>query len=196
MLSRTVRTSLVGVAMLMVPVSTGCQNQNDPAPNLGRTTTADPAKRRSNEVDLASKDLVSSTDDIVAQIASKPEFQNPPYRINIVMDRVENKTTLPSRNYDIYLARVRAKLNESGARYNIGFVERRATVTAIRASEGLEPPPGSAGGYKSKAEYALRGVFYDMPNVGANYYLLTFQIVDLNDGEIVYEGSYEAKFAG
>lgn len=190
------RVVVLGVALLLGVSLSACNQANQPSPNLGRTTTADPAKRRSNEVDLASKDLVSSTDDIVAQIASKPEFQNPPYRINIVMDRVENKTTLPSRNYDIYLARVRTKLNESGARYNIGFVEKRATVTAIRQSEGLEPPPGSAGGYKSKADYALRGVFYDMPNVGSNYYLLTFQIVDLNDGEIVYEGSYESKFAG
>ena len=68
------------------------------------------------------------------------------------------------------------------------------SVTSIRQSEGLEPPPGSAGGYQSKAEFALRGVFYDMPNVGANYYLLTFQIIDLHDGTIVYEGSYESKF--
>lgn len=189
------RVVVPGVAILLGVPLAACNQAAQPSPNLGRTTTADPAKRRSNEVDLASKDLVSSTDDIVAQIASKPEFQNPPYRINIVMDRVENKTTLPSRNYDIYLARIRTKLNESGARYNIGFVEKRATVTSIRQSEGLEPPPGSAGGYKSKADYALRGVFYDMPNVGANYYLLTFQIIDLNDGEIVYEGSYESKFA-
>lgn len=188
------RVVALGVALLVAVPLTACQ-ENRPAPNLGRTTTADPAKRRSNEVDLASKDLTSSTDDIIQQIASKPEFQNPPSRINILMDRVENKTTLPSRNYDIYLARIRTKLNESGARYNIAFVEKRATVTAIRQSEGIEPPPGSAGSYQSKAEYALRGVFYDMPNVGANYFLLTFQIVNLRDGEIVYEGSYESKFA-
>lgn len=188
------RVVLLGVALLFGVPLVSCQN-NGPAPNLGRTTTADPAKRRSNEVDLASKDLTTSTDDIVQQIASKPEFRSSQVRAQIVMDRVENKTSLPSRNFDIYLARIRTKLNESGARYNIGFVERRATVTSIRESEGLEPPPGSAGTYKSKAEFALRGVFYDMPNVGANYYLLTFQIVDLRDGEIVYEGSYEAKFA-
>lgn len=182
------------VAAVSLLVSLPACQDNRPSPNLGRTTTADPAKRRSNEVDLASKDLVSSTDDIVQQIASKPEFRNPPYRINIVMDRVVNKTSLPSRNFDIYLARIRSQLNQSGARYNIGFVERKATVEAIRQSEGLEPPPGSAGSYKSKADYALKGDFYDMPNVGSNYYLLTFQIVDLHDGEIVFEGNYEAKF--
>ncbi len=190
-----IRRPLAGLAAAVsLAFALGACQENRPAPNLGRTTTADPAKRRSNEVDLASKDLVSSTDDIVQQIAAKPEFQGQPYRIQIVMDRIANKTSLPSRNFDIYLARIRTKLNESGARYNLGFVERRATVEAIRQSEGLEPPPGSAGGYKSKAAFALRGDFYDMPNVGSNYFLLTFQIVDLHDGEIVYEGSYEAKF--
>ena len=68
----------------------------------------------------------------------------------------------------------------------------------ISASSGettIVTPGSPDGQFKSKADYALRGEFYDMPNVGNDYFLLTFQIIDMHDGEIVFEGSYEVKFS-
>lgn len=196
------RSSAQAVMVFAIAASAVCGCQNQPVPNQGRTTTADPAKRVSYERELASKDLVTATDAMVQSIASRPEFREAPYRITIVMDDVVNNTSMPGRDFEIYLARIRAHLNESGARYNLAFVLEKAKMEQIRRKEGLEPPPaGSAGAdgrdadrFKSKADYVLRGEFYDMPNAGTNFYLLTFQIVDLHDGEIVWEGSYEVKF--
>ncbi|MCA9292660.1 MAG: hypothetical protein KDA20_02470 [Phycisphaerales bacterium] len=159
-------------------------------PDYGRTTTRPVDQRVSSEQGLASKDLVSATDNMTQSIASMPEFRDAPYRVQIVMDQVQNRTHMPARDFDIYLARIRANLNQSGARYNIGFVENRASLEAVRAREGAPQVD-----YQTKADYTLKGVFYDLPNRGSDYYLLTFQIVDLHDGQIVWEGSYEVKFA-
>jgi len=167
-------------------LATGCETI--PAPNRGTTTTADPSKRVGREDGPASKDLITATDDMVQQIAAMPEFRNSPYRIQIVMDQVVNRTSMPARNFDIYLARIRASLNQSGARHNLGFVLKNAEIAGLQNSEGLTPVT------RTKADYVLRGVFYDAPNSGTNFHLMTFQIVDLHDNQIVWEGSYEVKF--
>jgi PBP1b-binding outer membrane lipoprotein LpoB len=168
----------------------GCQT-SAPA-DYGRTTTVPTDQRQSYERGLASKDLTAATDDMVRSIAAKPEIRDSPYRVQIVMADVVNNTSMPARNFDIYLARIRALLNQTDSRYNIGFVTEKARIEQLRRSEGLDPAGGSS--YASKADYALQGEFYDLPNQGSNYYLLTFQIVDLNDAEIYWENSYEVKF--
>lgn len=171
----------------------GCQSDPPRVENRGATTTAPLDKRLPQERDLGSKDLVTATDEMVESIANHPEFINAPYRVQIVMDQVVNRTTLPARDFDIYLARIRANLNQSGARYNLGFVLPKADIEHLRRKEGLEPANSSD--FASKADYVLRGVFYDAPTSGTNTYLLTFQIVDLHDAQITWEGSYEVKFA-
>ncbi len=180
------RLAFAATSILVGAVVSGCQTI--PAPNRGTTTTADPSKRAGREDGPASKDLITATDDMVQQIAAMPEFRNSPYRIQIVMDQVVNRTTMPARNFDIYLARIRANLNQSGARHNLGFVLKNDELAGLQNSEGLTPVS------RTKADYVLRGVFYDAPDRGTNFHLMTFQIVDLHDNQIVWEGSYEVKF--
>jgi len=186
------KASLLAVATLPLSLFLLAGCQSSPPPDRGRTTTVPVDQRLSFERGLASKDLTSATDDMVRSIAAKPEIRDSPYRVQIVMADVVNRTSMPARNYDIYLARIRALLNQTDSRYNIGFVTEKSRVEQLRRSEGLDPVGGSS--FVSKADYALQGVFYDLPNQGANYYLLTFQIVDLSDGEIYWENSYEVKF--
>ncbi len=181
-------------AMVSLAALSGCQSEPPRVPNQGATTTAPLDKRLPSERGLASRDLVTATDEMVESIANHPEFINAPYRVQIVMDRVVNRTTMPARDFDIYLARIRAHLNESGARYNLGFVLPKAEIEDLRRKEGLDPVGSSD--FASKADYVLRGVFYDAPSGGTNTYLLTFQVVDLHDAQITWEGSYEVKFAG
>ncbi len=189
-ISRSLTNPLLAATAIPAMLLAGCQTY--PPEDYGRTTTVPVDQRQSYERGLASKDLTAATDDMVRSIAAKPEIRDSPYRVQIVMADVVNRTSMPARNYDIYLARIRALLNQTDSRYNIGFVTEKARVEQLRRSEGLDPAGGSS--YASKADYALQGEFYDLPNQGSNYYLLTFQIVDLSDGEIYWENSYEVKF--
>ena len=178
----------------------GCSS---PARNRGRTPVKDLDRRDPSEHGLASKDLTTATDAMVQSIAAHPDFRNAKHRTVVVMSRVRNRTSRPNKDFDIYLARIRVNLNRSGARRNIGFVESKSNVEAEREREGIgssggsefeDPDADPSGGYRSKARYVLKGVFFDAPSGGTNTYLLTFQLFRLSDGEIVWEDSYEVKF--
>ncbi|MCA9312413.1 MAG: hypothetical protein KDA21_14465, partial [Phycisphaerales bacterium] len=98
--------------LAMIALLGGCQS--NPSPNQGRTKTRPVDIRLVEEEGLASKDLVTATDDMVAQIASNSRFREAPYPVDIVMDRVVNATrSEPNRNFDIYLARIRARLAQA-----------------------------------------------------------------------------------
>jgi PBP1b-binding outer membrane lipoprotein LpoB len=114
---------LLGLSSLLLAA---CQTY--PPQDIGRTTTVPVDQRQSYERGLASKDLTAATDDMVRSIAAKPEIRDSPYRVQIVMADVVNRTSMPARNYDIYLARIRALLNQTDSRYNIGFVTEKARV--------------------------------------------------------------------
>src|ERR1041385_5302274 len=69
-----------------------------------------------------SADLATATEQAVESMVKLiPELRQGE-KITIVMDRIENKTSDPSANFEIYLARIIALLNESGAKYNLTFV--------------------------------------------------------------------------
>jgi hypothetical protein len=139
---------------------------------------------------LGSADLVVATDRVTGEIANLPDIRaTAPNRTIIVMDRVDNRTSDPSANFQIYLARIRAMLNESGATRNLAFVETRARAEDIKRTEGISPAESA----RTRPRYALSGAFYDMPRGGTNYYLLTFQLVDLTNDIIALERSYEVK---
>ena len=134
---------------------------------------------------------------MVAEIASLSEIRKSEDRTLVVMGRVSNKTSNPNRDFSIYLARIRANLNRSGAKRNIGFVESRSDMIAEREREFGTPersPGAPAPEFRSKANYVLKGVFYDSKMGRGTTYLMTFQLTSLHSGDIVWEGSYEVKF--
>jgi hypothetical protein len=139
--------------------------------------------------ELGSADLVVASDRAVEQIARTigPRPSGEP--TIIVMDRVENSTSDPTANFQIYLARIRANLNQSGARRNLAFVETRQKADAIKEREGVDPVEHA----RTRPQFALTGTFYDLPRGGTNYYLLTFQMMDLGNDLVVWEGTYEVK---
>ncbi len=140
---------------------------------------------------LGSADLVNASDKMTTVIANRlAELkQLQANKIVIVMDQVENKTSDPSARLDIFLARIRVQLNKSGARKNMIFVETRRQAEAVKQREGIPP----ADSKRTRPEYALKAIFYDLPRGRTNYHLLTFQLMDLRDDTLVVEDQYEVK---
>lgn len=136
-----------------------------------------------------SADLVVATEEAVEGIASVESIRKNEGKTVVVLDRVENRTSDPSARFQIYLARIRALLNQSGAKQDISFVETRNKAEEIKAREGV----ASERTGRLAPKYALSGTFYDLPRGGTNFYLLTFQLVDLRNDVIEWEGSYEVK---
>jgi len=167
----------------------------------------DPSSDSSNELGstgLRSADLVTATDRMAMDIAQRLDItsrQSPP---KIFVGEIENKTTGYHQNYQVFLARLRAQLNSSGARNGLEFIRERDFVETQRTREyGDKDPASTADAYQSRADYVLTCEVYDLPSGGTNYYLLDYQLVQLRDastgpdvgtGAIVWENSYEVKF--
>ena len=171
---------------LAAAVAVGCDitPKNEGVPKSERIES----RGHDEGAELGSADLLVASDEATAGIAAVPEIgKGAQGRTVIVMDRVDNKTSDPSANFQIYLARIRATLNQSGAKRNLVFVENRAKTEGIKDREGITESA------RTKPRFALTGTFYDMPRARTNYHLLTFELVDLTNDQVVWEGKYEVK---
>ena len=130
-----------------------------------------------------------------------PNAASPP---RVVVGEIENHSTWPERDYQVFLSRLRAQLQRSGASHGVEFVRERAYIERMRDREYAGRDPASTPGtYRSRADYVLTCVIRDFPSACTNYYLFDYQLVQLRDaktgpdygaGAIVWENSYEVKF--
>ena len=196
---RTAATVMIG---LVLPALVACQAT---APiNQGRSGhRMDPTRDAPSELHtrtLRSADLVTATDTMAQDIASRLDVNDPDNPPRIFVGEIENQTSMPHQNYQIFLTRLRAVLMSSGARYGLEFIREWDFVERQRAREY---GGGAAAEYKSRADYVLTCDVYDMPSGGTRYYLLDYQLVQLREaatgpnlgaGAIVWENKYEVKF--
>lgn len=170
----------------------------------GRMDPTHDAQSELSSTTLKSADLVAATDNMARDIAQRLDVANKSSPPKIFVGEIENKTSTRNENYQVFLARLRAQLNASGARYGMEFVRERDFVETQRDREyGNKNPESSAAAYQSRADYVLTCEIYDLPSGGTNYYLLDYQLVQLRDassgpdvgsGAIVWENSYEVKY--
>ncbi len=186
---------VAGVVMAASLLLTGCSQHGYSYYRPG-VSTFDSADQG-----LQSRDLVDMTNRLAADLLKIPEIAQNPNKVIIVMTGIDNKTSQPWQNDQIYLARMRALLNEY-ARDRIAFVIQPRQLQQLQQQE-LGGAGGDAFGQSSRGQvpvntrmipqYALKGVFYDLPNSATTYYLCTFQLVNLHTGEVVWEGHYETR---
>jgi hypothetical protein len=179
------RATIVSALLLAAAVGVGCHADR----GVEKSQRLESRSKGEGSA-LGSADLVVASDKATAGIAAVPEIASATAaggRTVVVMDRVENKTSDPSANFQIYLARIRVSLNQSGASRHLVFVESRAKAEGIKDREGVTESA------RIKPHFALTGTFYDLPRGRTNYHLLTFQLVDLTSDVVVWEDSYEVK---
>jgi len=170
----------------------------------GRIDPTSDASSEANSTDLRSPDLVNSTDRMAGDIAQRLDNNNRQSPPVIVVGPMENSSSRPEQNYQIFLERLRAQLLAAGTRHGLKFVRERQFVEQARDIEyGGKDPSATAEAYKSSADYMLTGKVSDLPSGGTNYYLVSFQLVQLRDaasgpavgsGFIVWENMYEVKY--
>jgi hypothetical protein len=197
------RNTLIGIGLAGL---TACQttaplNQGESGFRLDPTHDA-PSELGTRT--LRSADLVAATDKMAGDLASRLDIvdrRSPP---RIFVGLIENRTSMPHQNFQIFLSRLRAQLNASGARHGLEFIAERARVEWARAREyGEKDPKSTAAAYESRADYMLTCEVFDLSSGGTTYYLLDYQLVQLRDassgpdvgaGAIVWENAYEVKF--
>jgi hypothetical protein len=139
---------------------------------------------------LQSKDVIDATDTLAMRMMALPEL-NQPVRRTVVVTNVENQTTNPRFNYDIFIQRLRANIGEQG-RDRVALIARRGQADRLRAQE-LDMPmdpygqgggamPGAAGG-SMQPEFALHGTVSELRGRGTSYYLFDFTLTNLQTRE-------------
>jgi hypothetical protein len=150
---------------------------------------------------LDSVDLVKMTDDMAAKIATDPDVirayeEHGPLRI--VVQPVENEMTaevLPRGPADAFTARVRTLLAKH-APQRFTWVMNRDAFYRLRNKEveGVEPGPDPTA---VNPEYALVARFQTLtkedPKRRSVYYLCIYELTNLENRTILWNGSYEVK---
>lgn len=155
--------------------------------------------------DLGSADLVTATDKMAMDIARRLDINDRESPPKIFVGEIENNTSQPHRDYQVFLNRLRAELGVAGTRHGLHMIRERDFVETQREREfGEKQPDRTAEMYQSEAEYVLTCIVQDLPAGGSNYYLLEYQLVQLVDhalsgpdegpGAIVWTNFYEVKF--
>jgi hypothetical protein len=179
-----------------------------PTPNRGQSgRRVDPTRDAPAELGvltLRSTDLVNATDQMTLDIARRLDINNPHSPPNIVVGEIEDRTSMQSEYWQVFLTRLRAQLNQSGARHGLRFVRERSYVEQQRDREyGRTDPRAGSRAYRSDADFVLTCEVFDLPVAGTNYFLLDYQLVQLREsatgpdvgaGAIVWERSYEVKY--
>src|SRR5205085_1652744 len=108
---------------------------------------------------LQSKDVVAASDKMAADLLADPNLNASRTQWTIVVDRVENNTSDPRANLDIFIRRLRTALFQQG-RGRVQLIENRAKLRELQSRElepgsserddygqgsGQRPAPGPAG---------------------------------------------------
>jgi hypothetical protein len=201
----TTRTRVAAATALLALMTAGCQT----APQNRGTSgyRIDPTSDSAGEAGARtphSADLVGATDEMAMSLARRLDVNdrsNPPV---VFVGAIENRSSMPAANYQVFLTRLRGQLQESGVRNGINFVRERAFMENQRAREyGVDDPASGPDSYRSRADYVLTCVVSDLPSGATNYYYFDYQLVQLRDavsgpgrgvGDIVWEQGYEVKY--
>jgi hypothetical protein len=150
---------------------------------------------------LSGVDLVKMTDDMAMQLGGDPEVQRAIREhgpLKIVVLPVENRMraeVLPSGPAMAFVARVRALLSRQ-ARQDFVWIMNRDAWYSLRGRElegiDLGPSPDAI-----NPEYSLSAVFSSLADEDrkhrSSYYLCRYELTDLRDRTVLWEGSYEVK---
>lgn len=184
-------------AALLLAATVGCYNDRPHDYGQERPPVTDLDSRDSG---LQSKDVVDSSDQVVRYLLSLPEF-NGPTRQTVVVTGVENRTTNPYFNYDIFLQRLRSNIGMYG-RDRIFMVENRDRLNALRNREldrerdDFQQGDGTGNAMsRVQPDWGIYAVFSDLPNRGTTYYLANYTITNLRTGEEIPLKPYEVKVA-
>lgn len=140
---------------------------------------------------LQSKDVVSATDQLAQDLLSRPELNDSKTQWTIVVTGVENLTTDPRFNYDIFTERLRTNLAKYG-HGRVALIENKDRLHDLQSRE-LESSSPNANAAGVQPDFALYGKIIEMPNRKTSYYLATFTLTNLKTRVQVWADDYEVK---
>lgn len=187
------KSAMVGVLVLAGMV--GCSQDRPARYGHERPSVSDLSW---DDKGLQSKDVVEASDMLVQYLMQLPEF-NGPTRQTVVFTRMENNTTNPAFNYDIFLQRLKANVGQYG-RDRILITENLDRIQQQRSEEleNTADPFGQGDGGATprtsiQPEWNLYGTVSELPGRGNRYYLFNFNLSNNYTREVIPLKQFEVK---
>lgn len=152
---------------------------------------------------VESQDLVAVTDKMARNILSVRQIANAQGTPRVILDPVVNETRFPI-NKDIFLSRIRAQLNEKSqgkviflARERMAVLEKeRQLKQSGQVTSSTDPNVVTFKGADFVLTGKLQGLTTKTAAGTSDYVLYSFQLIDVNTSDIIWEGSSEIKKQG
>lgn len=189
------------LAVSLIALPSGCQQ---PVSNRGPTNQVpDDVRGPVSSGQLGPKELQNTTDQMMTSIIDRlGELKRGPdgRTIIVVNYRVTNRSNVSTYDLEIFPAKLRVALANSGARHEIAFVETPDRAEVVRNNtleEELKDDYETPG---LRPNYALTADIYAIEEAGARYWEMFFKLLDLDPGnpirnEIKWENSSAYRFA-
>jgi len=152
---------------------------------------------------IESQDVVTIAEKMARGLLGSEQIANAGGKPNIVLEPIVNKTRFPVAK-DIFLTRLRVALT-SQAKNKITFLSRDR-IDALEKERDLKLAGEVTGGEKIKvnqfrgADFILTGTFEGISgrdqSGASDYVRYTFQLLDPNTSDILWEGFHEIKKQG
>src|SRR3989441_557366 len=198
--ARILTLGLITAAALM----TGCASSGVKNPSGVPVTEMRPDERGFVAgTGVESQDLVAVTDKMARNILSVRQIANAQGTPRVILDPVMNETRFPI-NKDIFLARIRAQLNEKSqgkviflARERMAALEKeRQLKQSGQVTSSTDPNVVAFKGADFVLTGKLQGLTTKTAAGTSDYVLYSFQLIDVNTSDIIWEGSSEIKKQG
>lgn len=152
---------------------------------------------------IESQDLVTVADKMARDLLSLPQIANASGAPRIVLLPVKNETRF-AINKEIFLREIRASLNEKAAgkmvflaRDRMAELEReRALKQSGQVLSSTDPNVNQFKGADYMLTGELTGLTTRMSAGTSDYILYSFQLLDPNTSDIIWEGSHRIKKQG
>jgi hypothetical protein len=198
------RNVVIGfLAMATIGIGVGCDSDK---PHDYAQQRPNPDSVTPGDTGLQSKDVIAASDQMASDLLALPDLNASSTRWTIVVTGVENQTTDPRNNLNIFIERLRVKLGQLG-RGRVQLIENKAKLHQIQ-SEELETPPqpsdqygqtggGGGGGYPAgiQPDFGLYARISELPNRNSSYFYCEFTLTNLHTREQVWTNGYEVKTA-
>lgn len=197
---------LVALAVAMGVSTSGCATSLRTLPDNapGRPTAYRPVEdAESSGLGIESNDIDSATDLMIRDLLAVPEVANASEPPRIIVDSkylVNESSSIVNRN--LLTDKLRVGLNRAAARRMVFLARERADMIEeereLKEAGVIVPAPASS---PLSADYRLAGRIASLDKVQAvgdqtRYTQITFELVDLMSGAILWSNMYEFKKTG
>lgn len=195
------RRRSAGVGMIALAASMLAACASTPPPPRGSSSGRIPVEASTpaevNDERILPADYMAFADEasqgLIVDLPEVPQFHETTSRVTIIFGDIKNETrNISSTEFEMVREKIKNNLMRSTTfRENFRFVVGRAQLEELRRREVNTPTDPNR--IDPQHTYTLNGTMYRVNRGNVNLYLVTFELMNLETGEIVWLRDYESK---